>query len=117
MKVGKKASVKAIKHCSDICKKELGALTSWEQCFNIIMEGFIYDIHTDCQSRTDTTTIKLFKEPGEKEDLIETFIIPNSDCYDWKSAEWNWNLIYKTLTEFLMKNRKKILKPKKSKKK
>lgn len=116
MKVGKKASVKAIEYCSKLVERQLGLSTSWSECFDIIMEGFIYDLHTTCKSMGDTTTIKLYKEPGEKADLIETFIFPNEEAYDWKDADWQWNFIYKQLTEWLMKNMKKIGKSKKKSK-
>lgn len=115
MKVGKKASVKAIEYCTKLSGRKLGASTSWEQCFEIAMEGFLLGVHTLCERDGDETVLTLYKEPGEKEDVIETFRLPNDDCFDWKLMEHQWNFIWKYVTEWLIKNHKKLAKTTKKK--
>ena len=66
--VGKKASVKAIEYCSKITGKNLKASSSWAELSEIFLEGYVYDLKTGLE----TTKITLFKEPGEKENLVES---------------------------------------------
>lgn len=100
-KVGKKATTKAIAYCSKISGQELPKSTSWATISEIILEGYVYDIHTKCKSQGDITIMKLYKE--EPEELIETFTIPNELVFIEKEGDWEWNYIWKTLAEFLMK--------------
>lgn len=117
MKVNKKATVRAIEYCTKLSGRKLGASTSWEQCFEIAMEGFLLGVQTHCEKDGDETVLTLYKEPGEKDDIIETFRLPNDDCFDWQAMEHQWNFIWKYVTEWLIKNHKKIAKPQKAKRK
>ena len=114
IKVNKKASTKAIEYCSKQSGRKLGLSTSWEHCFEIAMEGFQISVYTLAQAQGDETVIKLFKEQPQDNEVIETFKFPNEDVYDRKLCDWNWNYIYKYMTEWLMKNLKKLGKSKKT---
>ncbi len=121
-KTPKKASTKAIAFCSKLAGKELPKSSSWEALSDIIMSnefgpGFVWDLKTQCKSQGDSTIANLYKEPGEKEDLVETFSWPNSEAYDEKECDWYWPFLYKQIVEYLMKNWKALTKGKKPKKK
>lgn len=122
MKTQKKASVKAQAFCSKLQGKEVAKSTSWADCTDIIFEYFpyCYDMHTSCKSNGDSTIIKLYKgdsNSASKEDLIETFSLPNSEVFIEKDGDWDWPTVYKLLVEYFMKNWKALTKGTKKKKK
>ena len=100
--ISKKASVKAIEYCSKLTGEKLKLNSSWSDLSWIFLEGYIYDVKTGLE----TTTISLYKEPGEKEDILESWNIPNEEVYDKKLCDWDWNYIYKLLFEWISKKRK-----------
>ena len=100
--ISKKASVKAIEYCSKLTGEKLKLNSSWSDLSWVFLEGYIYDVKTGLE----TTTISLFKEPGEKEDLLESWNIPNEEVYDKKQCDWDWNYIYRLLFEWISKQRK-----------
>lgn len=121
MKTPKKASVKAQAFCSKLQGKEVAKSTSWADCTDIIFEHFpyCYDMHTNCKSNGDNTIIKLYKgdnDDASKEDLIETFSLPNSEVFIEKEGDWDWPTVYKLLVEYFMKNWKTLTKGTKKKK-
>ena len=106
----KKASVKAQAFCSKLQGKEVAKSTSWADCTDIIFEHFpyCYDMHTNCKSNGDNTIIKLYKgdnDSASKEDLIETFSLPNSEVFFEKEGDWDWDLIYKDVLEAIIKDK------------
>lgn len=122
MKTQKKASVKAQAFCSRLQGKEVAKSTTWADCTDIIFEHFpyCYDMHTNCKSNGDNTIIKLYKgdnDEASKEDLIETFSLPNSEVFIEKEGDWDWPTVYKLLVEYFMKNWKALTKGTKKKKK
>ena len=122
MKTQKKASVKAQAFCSKLRGKEVAKSTSWGDCTDIIFEHFpyCYDIHTNCKANGDNTIIKLYKgdnDSATKDDIIETFSLPNSEVFYEKEGDWDWPTIYKLLTEYFIKNWKALTKGTKKKKK
>ncbi len=121
MRTPKKASVKAQAFCSKLQGSEVAKSTSWGQCTDIIFENFpfCYDMHTNCKSMGDNTIIKLYKgdeNTATKEDLIETFSLPNSEVFYEKEGDWDWPTVYKLLVEYFMKNWKALTKGTKKKK-
>lgn len=119
MGISKKSSVKAQAFCSKLTGTEVAKSTTWQECTDIIYEHFkyVYDVYTHCKSMGDNTVIKIYKEPGEKEDLLEQFSIPNSEVFYEKDGDWDWPYIYRLLTEYFMKNWKYLTKGTKKKKK
>lgn len=107
----RKANTKTIKYCQKLQKDFSGK--TYGDCLDILMDGFVYDLSTQCQSRGDYTIIRLYKtadDPEISDTLIEEFKEPNSNCYDWKQADWNWDFIYKYLVDWMLKNRKNYAK-------
>lgn len=100
--VGKKASVKVIEYCSKLTGKTFKASSSWAELSEVFLEGYVYDLKTGLE----TTKIVLYKEPGEKENLVESWNIPNDEIFDKKQMDWDWNYIWKMLAEYIMKQRK-----------
>ena len=100
--IAKKASVKAIEYCSKLAGKQFKLNSSWSDLSWTFLEGYIYDVKTGLE----TTKISLYKEPGEKEDLLESWNIPNEEVYDKKQCDWDWNYIYRLLFEWISKRRK-----------
>ena len=74
-------------------------------------------MHTNCESHGDNTIIKLYKgdENATKEDIIETFSLPNSEVFIEKEGDWDWPTVHKLLVEYFMKNWKKLTSGKKKK--
>lgn len=106
----KKASVKAIEYCQQLTTRTLGKSTTWEQCFDIIMDGFECEVDTHCLKSGDNTMIKLYKKDDATP--INVWSIPNSEVFDEKIGDWDWAYIYKLLVEYLVKNLKKLNKGK-----
>lgn len=100
--ISKKASVKAIEYCSKLTGGKLKLNSSWSDLSWLFLEGYIYDVKTGLE----TTTISLYKEPGEKENILESWNIPNDEVYDKKHCDWDWSYIYKLLFEWISKKRK-----------
>ena len=119
MKTAKKASIKAQAFASKITGQEVAKSTSWADITDIINEYFpyVYDVHTNCESHGDNTIIKLYKgdENATKEDIIETFSLPNSEVFIEKEGDWDWPTVHKLLVEYFMKNWKKLTSGKKKK--
>lgn len=122
MKTQKKASTKAQSFCSKLQGKEVAKSTTWADCTDIIFEHFAYcyDLHTNCKANGDNTIIKLYKgdeNTATKDDLIETFSLPNSEVFIEKEGDWDWPTVYKLLVEYFIKNWKALTKGTKKKKK
>ena len=119
MKTPKKASVKAQAFASKLTGSEVAKSTSWADITDIINEHFqyVYDVHTHCASQGDNTVIKIYKgdENASKDDILETFSIPNSEVFIEKDGDWDWPTIHKLLVEYFMKNWKKLTSGKKTK--
>lgn len=119
MKTPKKASVKAQAFASKLTGSEVAKSTSWADITDIINEHFpyVYDMHTNCKSQGDNTIIKLYKgdESATKDDIIETFSLPNSEVFYEKEGDWDWPTVYKLLVEYFMKNWKQLTSGKKTK--
>lgn len=121
MKTPKKASVKAQAFASKLTGEEVAKSTSWADITDIINDHFpyVYDMHTKCKSQGDNTIIKLYKgdENAGKEDIIETFSLPNSEVFIEKDGDWDWPTVHKLIVEYFMKNWKKLTAGKKKKSK
>lgn len=119
MKTPKKASVKAQAFASKLTGSEVAKSTTWATITDIINDHFpyVYDLHTNCKSQGDNTIIKLYKgdETASKDDIIETFSLPNSEVFIEKEGDWEWPTIHKFLVEYFMKNWKKLTSGKKAK--
>lgn len=119
MKTPKKASVKAQAFASKLTGEEVVKSTTWATITDIINEHFpyVYDMHTNCKAQGDNTIIKLYKgdETATKDDIIETFSLPNSEVFIEKEGDWDWPTVYKLLVEYFMKNWKKLTSGKKKK--
>lgn len=119
MKTPKKASVKAQAFASKLVGSEVAKSTSWADITDIINNHFpyVYDMHTNCKSQGDNTIIKLYKgdENATKDDIIETFSLPNSEVFYEKEGDWDWPTVHKLLVEYFMKNWKKLTSGKKTK--
>ena len=119
MKTPKKASVKAQAFASKLVGSEVAKSTSWADITDIINNHFpyVYDMHTNCKSQGDNTIIKLYKgdENATKDDIIETFSLPNSEVFYEKEGDWDWPTVHKLLVEYFMKNWKKLNSGKKTK--
>lgn len=100
--IAKRASVKAIEYCTKLSGKKFKANAGWSELSWIFLEGYEYDVRTGLEA----TKISLYKMPGEKEDLLETFIVPNEEVYNKKMCDWDWNYIYRMLFEWISKKRK-----------
>lgn len=99
--INKKASVKAISYCSKLNNTKLGLSTSWVDCLDLLLDnkGYQYGVYT----KKDNTIITLYNN----KEIIEDFNIENEKAYDNKSHDWDWNLISKTLVEYIMKPKKR----------
>lgn len=119
MKTPKKASVKAQAFASKLTGEEVAKSTTWATITDIINDHFpyVYDMCTNCRSRGDNTIIKLYKgdENATKDDIIETFSLPNSEVFIEKEGDWEWPTIHKLLVEYFMKNWRKLTSGKKTK--
>lgn len=119
MKTPKKASVKAQAFASKLTGKEVAKSTTWADITDIINDHFpyVYDMHTNCKSQGDNTVITLYKgdNSATKDDIIETFSLPNSEVFIEKEGDWEWPTVYKFLVEYFMKNWKKLTSGKKTK--
>lgn len=118
MSVPKKANVDAQKFCGKLQKTTLPKSTTWEECQDIIYQHYphVVDVRANCISNGDETIIKIFKEPGEKDDLLETITIPNKDIFDRKQGDWDYPMIYKSVVEYFRSNWKVLTKGMKKKK-
>lgn len=106
MKVNKKASAKAIEFIAKLTKKEYPKSTSWEEVFNILTgTEFTLDIGAYCESQGDKTEISIYQNHTNN---IWSESFKNPDMWDEKTTEFNWNAIYKTCSEILMKNWRKL---------
>lgn len=101
--ISKKASVKAIGYTKTKTGRSLSANATWEQVFEILMEGYQLSVYSKIEG---DTVIKIFKEPAEKEDLIDTITVPNSECFLPDIHDWDWAYIYKAVVEWAMRKRK-----------
>lgn len=110
MATNKKATLRAIKFCQGLTDKKLNQKSTWQQLYDIIMEGFEWSIYTHCKSEGDNTIIQLYKQlNGNVENqLVQTWTLPNSVVYIEDEGDWDWNYLYKLLVEYLVKNLKKI---------
>lgn len=118
MSVPKKANVDAQNFCGKLQKTTLPKSTTWEECQDIIYQHYphVVDVRANCISNGDETIIKIFKEPGEKDDLLETITIPNKDIFDRKLGEWDYPMIYKLVVEYFRSNWRTLTKGMKKKK-
>ena len=119
MKTPKKASVKAQAFASKLAGEEVAKSTTWATITDIINDHFpyVYDIHTNCKAQGDNTIIKLYKgdENATKDDIIDTFSLPNSEVFIAREGDWDWPTVHKLLVEYFMKNWKKLTSGKKIK--
>lgn len=118
MSVPKKANVDAQNFCGKLQKTTLPKSTTWEECQDIIYQHYphVVDVRANCISNGDTTIIKIFKEPGDKEDLLETITVPNKDIFDRHQGEWDYPMIYKLVVEYFRSNWRTLTKGMKKKK-
>ena len=121
MKTPKKASVKAQAFVSKLTGQEVAKSTTWATITDIINDYFpyVYDMCTKCQADGDCTIIKIYKgdETATKDDIIETFSLPNSEVFIPKEGDWDWPTVHKLIVEYFMKNWKKLTSGKKIKRK
>lgn len=111
MSTSKKASVKAVEYCSKLTGKDLPKSTSWEEVADILMEGFEWDIQTRTADQGNCTVVRLYQtvdQKGERDKLLETWTIPNSEVFYEKDGDWDWPYLYKLVSEYLMANHKRI---------
>lgn len=105
-KLTKKATQKIIELVQAI-KPGTGKNTSFDEAWDIISEYVGIEIEMTCDIK-DNTIIVLYKEDKE----IGRLNINNS--YIREKGDWDWNIIYKDIIEYMMKN--KIVKKPKAKK-
>lgn len=105
MKIGKKASVKAIRACQKIAgeSKKLPLTTSWEECWDILSDAHKsqMSVETDKDYKGGKTIITVHFDGAE--DIRHE--MPSAEYFDTKAMDWNWNNIYKLACETLMKRK------------
>lgn len=100
----KKANPKDIAKVSKMCKCQLGLLTTWQVLWEKLADFKSYSIGLDtkCPKNGDTTTIDLYI----KEDIIQSWTVPNKDVFIPKLGDWEWNNIYRLLVTYILHPRK-----------
>lgn len=111
--ISKKASIAAIRFVNDKYGRKLKVNSSWAEVFQIIMVGYYYNVYT---MHEGTTKVQVGIQPGEglgsKDEIIQEFFIPNSEVFNERDHDWDWNYIYKTIIEWMMKKKKRVKKVK-----
>lgn len=96
-KLTKKATQKIIELVQSI-KPGTGKNTSFDEAWDIISEYVGIEIKMTCDIK-DNTIIVLYKEDKE----IGRLNVNNS--YIREKGDWDWNIIYKDIIEYMIKNK------------
>ena len=105
MKTSKFATKKAIAFAQGFTKDHLSIVkTTWEKCYDIIAQArnLYIDAYMHCGCEGDYSKFTWYND----KDYSASYNIPNSECWNEKEADWDWNYVYKTIIEGMMRSKK-----------
>lgn len=105
MKTSKFATKKAIAFAQGFTQDHLSTVkTTWEKCYDIIAQArdLYIDAYMHCKRTGDYSEFTWHNN----KDYKASYNIPNSECWDEKEADWDWNYVYKTIIEGMIRSKK-----------
>lgn len=103
--INKRATAKAIKWAEKKSKTKLAKNSNWEAVFEAVMDPYYLEMLTQCPKTGGKTIIKIFQEKQSK--LKTTLELDSNESYDKTKGDWDWMLIYKSVVEHLMTQKKR----------
>lgn len=99
-KYTKKASARIMKEVIKV-EPKVSLNTSFDQAFCILMEHWNLTLGVEIHNKTkhDDTICTLYKD----DEIATTWTMP--DIFDESVHDWDWNVIYKTVLEDIIKRR------------